>query len=410
MLPVCRSAPPGRRRLAFHPDDVTSRPLRIALFTGNYVHIEDGVSRTLGRLVGYLLGQGHEVLVCGPTVDEPPMTQPGRFLAIPSVPFPGRSEYRISTRFPASARREVEAFRPDIVHIATPDVLGFRALFWARSRGLPVVATYHTHFVSYLDYYGIGRARPLFHAIARQFYNRCAEVYVPTPTMEASLRHQGVTIPVRLWPRGIELDRFSPASRSESWRDAAGFSHDDVVFAFVSRLVKEKGVDVYAETVTRLRREGLPVRALVVGDGPEREALGALLPDATFTGHLHAHDLSVAYASSDVFLFPSETETFGNVTLEAMASGLCCICADAAGSKSLIEDDVTGILCPPRNAEAFARAGRAVVADADRRRHVGAAARVAAMKYSWPVVLERMEDFYFAVVANRRKVSQSKAA
>ena len=377
------------------------RPLRIALFTGNYVHIEDGVSRTLGRLVGYLIDQGHEVLVLGPTVDDPPVRQPGRFLPVPSVPFPGRSEYQFSTRFPARIRRQVEAFAPDLVHLATPDILGHRALRWARRRGLPVVSTYHTHFVSYLDYYGLGAGRPLFHAIARHFYNRCTEVYVPTAAMETDLRGQGVRVPIRLWPRGIELDRFSPAHRSEAWRSEHGFGPDEVVVSFVSRLVKEKGLDVFSDVIRSLQAEGLPVRALVVGDGPERGSLGALLPRAAFAGHLGGTDLATAYASSDIFLFPSETETFGNVTLEAMASGLPAVCADAAGSQSLVDDGRTGLLCPPRDSGAFTAAVRRLVLDADFRRVLGAAGRESARLYTWPAVLARMESYYAGVTGTR---------
>ncbi len=379
-----------------------SRPLRIALFTGNYVHIEDGVSRTLGRLVGYLVDQGHDVLVLGPTVADPPVRQPGHFLPVPSVPFPGRSEYQFSTGFPAAIRRQVEAFAPDIVHLATPDILGHRALTWALRRGLPVVATYHTHFVSYLDYYGLGAGRPIFHAIARRFYNRCNEVYVPTPAMEAALRAQGVTATIRLWPRGIELDRFSPDHRSDAWRAAQGWRPDEVVVSFVSRLVKEKGLDVFVETIQTLKAEGLPVRALVVGDGPERESLGEALPLAVYTGHLSGPELATAYASSDVFLFPSETETFGNVTLEAMASGLPTVCADAAGSRSLVADETTGLLCPPRDAAAFTDATRRLALDPTLRARFGHAGREAARLYDWPSVLARMVTYYQNVLAPTR--------
>ena len=372
--------------------------LRIALFTGNYVHIEDGVSRTLGRLVGYLISQGHAVLVLGPTVENPPVEQPGRFLAAPSVPIPGRDEYRFTTGFPASLRAQVEAFRPDIVHLATPDPLGHRALTWARKRGIPAVATYHTHFLAYADYYNLGAARPLLRFIARHFYNRCREVYVPTREMELSLRDQGVTATIRLWPRGIELDRFSPSHRSDAWRADQGFTPDDIVVSFVSRLVKEKGPDVFADVVQRLQRDGLPVRALVVGDGPEREAMGLALPRASFTGHISGEALATAYASSDVFLFPSETETFGNVTLEAMASGLAPVCADAAGSRSLIDDGRTGLLCPPRDADAFTAATRRLALDIELRASLGRAGRDEAHEYSWPAVLARMVSYYRSII------------
>ncbi len=368
-------------------------PLRIALFTGNYNHIEDGVSRTLGRLVGYLENEGHQVLVIGPTIDDP-LDQPGPFLAAPSVPIPGRPEYRFTVGFPRALRQRVEAFGPDLVHIATPDVLGHRAVTWAREQGLPVVSTYHTHFASYLDYYGLGVGEPALWAVARRFYNRCDEVYVPTPAMEQALRDHGIKSTLRLWPRGIELDRFSPSFRSDEWRRAQGFEPTDVVVAFVSRLVKEKGLDVYAETIGRLRQVGVPARALVVGDGPERESLRVDLPEAVFAGHLSGSDLSRAYASSDVFLFPSETETFGNVTLEAMASGLPVVCADAAGSRSLVDDDVTGLLCPPRDTDCFTEQILRLVRNPDLRERLGSAAREAARGYEWSTVLGRMVAFY----------------
>ncbi|MEM7788235.1 MAG: glycosyltransferase family 1 protein [Bacteroidota bacterium] len=373
-------------------------PLRIALFTGNYNHIEDGVSRTLGRLVGYLVDQGHEVLVVGPTIDDP-LDQPGRFVAVPSVAAPGRPEYRVSTGFPASVRAQVEAFGPEVVHIATPDILGHRTMTWALSASLPVVSTYHTHFASYLDYYRLGAAEGLLWAALRRFYNRCDEVYAPTQTMEDALREHGITSTLRLWPRGIERDRFDPAKRSEAWRAAQGFDSEAVVVSFVSRLVKEKGLDVFTAVVHRLQAEGAPVRALVVGDGPERAAMQVALPEAVFTGHLGGEEIATAYASSDVFLFPSETETFGNVTLEAMASGLGVVAADAAGSRSLIAHDATGLLCPPRDTEAFVAATARLVADADLRSRLGGAGRTASGEYAWPSVLGRMVSYYRGVLS-----------
>ena len=374
-------------------------PLRIALFTGNYVHIEDGVSRTLGRLVGYLVGQGHEVTVLGPTVDDPPMHQPGRFVAVPSVAAPGRPEYRVSVGFPAETRRELEAWAPHVVHIATPDVLGHKALRWARRLRIPVVSTYHTHFASYLDYYHLGLGERALWAALRRFYNRCDEVYPPTQTMSDALRAHGVTAPIRIWPRGIELDRFDPAFRSDVWRASHGIGPGDLAVTFVSRLVKEKGLDVYAEVVRRLSTLGRSVRAVVVGEGPDREALAAALPDAVFTGHLSGEAISTAYASSDVFLFPSETETFGNLTLEAMASGLAVVCADAAGSRSLVENGETGLLCPPRDVDAFEAAVDSLVASADRRAGLGTRARLAASAYDWPTVLASMADNYSRVLS-----------
>ena len=374
-------------------------PLRIALFTGNYNHIEDGVSRTLGRLVGYLVEEGHEVLVIGPTINDP-LDQPGRFVAVPSVAAPGRPEYRVSTGFPASVRDRVETFSPEVVHIATPDVLGHRALTWALSHPLPVVSTYHTHFASYLDYYRLGAAEGTLWAVLRRFYNRCDEVYAPTPAMESTLRDHGITSTLRLWPRGIERDRFSPEKRSEVWRTDHGFGPEDIVISFVSRLVKEKGLGVFVEVVRQLQKAGSSVRALVVGDGPERSSMQVALPEAVFTGHLGGDEIATAYASSDLFLFPSETETFGNVTLEAMASGLPVIAADAAGSRNLVDNGETGFLCPPRDVEAFFDATTQLVADPSLRARFGASGRNASREYDWANVLDRMVRYYRGVTGH----------
>ncbi|MFN3596126.1 MAG: glycosyltransferase family 4 protein [Rubricoccaceae bacterium] len=374
-------------------------PLRVALFTGNYHHVEDGVTRTLGRVVGHLIEGGHAVLVFGPTVPAPPVSQPGTLVPVPSVSAPGRPEYRVSTAFSRAAQHRAEAFAPEIVHIATPDVLGHAALRWARRRGLPVVATYHTHFASYLDYYRLGFAEGALWRVLARFYNRCDEVYVPTPSMAEVLRARGIRSTMRLWPRGVETERFSPARRSEAWRAAQGFGPADVVVSFISRLVKEKGLDVYAAVLDRLGADGLPVRALVVGEGPERDALAARLPGARMTGHLTGDSLATAYASSDVFLFPSETETFGNVTLEAMASGVPPVVARATGSRSLVTDGETGLVCTPRDARAFAAATARLASDAALRQRMGAAARATARHYDWHDVLERLVGYYRAVRA-----------
>ncbi len=212
--------------------------------------------------------------------------------------------------------------------------------------------------------------------------------------MEAALCEHGIEAAIRLWPRGIELDRFSPDHRSADWRAGHGFAPTDTVVAFISRLVKEKGLDVYSQTIRKLQTDGMSVRALIVGDGPEREALQRELPHAVFTGHLSGPGLVTAFASSDTFLFPSVTETFGNVTLEAMASGLPVVCADAAGSRSLVEDGVTGFLCPPHDMARFVSAVGRLAADESLRAEMGTAARRDAARYSWPAVLSRMVDYY----------------
>src|SRR5919204_395272 len=179
--------------------------MRIALFTGNYNHIPDGVSLTLNRLVAYLERGGAAVQVYAPTIASPPIRHAGTLVAVPSIPAPGRPEYRVSVALPRAARAAFAAFRPDIVHIATPDYLGLRALRLARAARVPTVASYHTHFTSYLRYYGLQPLEGVVWRYLRWFYARCEHLYVPTPSMTDVLRRNGIDGNLRLWPRGVDV-------------------------------------------------------------------------------------------------------------------------------------------------------------------------------------------------------------
>lgn len=372
---------------------LVASPIRVALFTGNYNHIADGVSRTLNRLVAHLEKRGVPALVFGPTVDPPRVQHAGEFVPVPSIPIPGRPEYRMSLHLSEAARERLERFDPTVVHVATPDLLGLRARGYAREQGLPLVATYHTHFSSYLPYYRLASLEEAVWSYLRWFYRPFDAIWVPSRSMAEVLEEHGIDERLGIWPRGVETAIFSPEKRSVAWRRAHGFGDEDVIVSFVSRLVWEKGLGVYASVMERLRPIG-NARSLVVGDGPAREALTDRLPEAVFTGHLESVELSTAYASSDILLFPSDTETFGNVTLEAMASGIPPVCADATGSKSLIEDGVSGRLVKPGDADAFAAATEALVVNRSLRETIGAAARVRALGYDWGAVLDQMIGNY----------------
>jgi len=215
------------------------------------------------------------------------------------------------------------------------------------------------------------------------------------------LTQHGITDGLRLWRRGVDTDRFTPRRRSADWRAAHGIGENEVVVAFVSRLVWEKGLDVYADVIQRLERRGVPHRSVVVGDGPARADLEERLPNTVFTGFLEGDTLARAYASSDVFLFPSDTETFGNVTLEAMASGLPTIAADAAGSRDLVDPDTTGVLCPPGDRTAFTEATRRLILDDSLRRRMSTAAHKRSQNFTWPAILDRMCEYYDEVLGDR---------
>lgn len=359
------------------------RPLRVALVTGSYNYIQDGVALTLNRLVGFLESQGVEVLIFAPVGKAPAFRHQGEVVPVFSVAAPGRAEYRIALGLNREPRARLLAFDPDIIHIATPDFLGHAALKLGRDLNKPMVASYHTRFETYLKYYGLTALTPMLQGIARRFYAQCREIYAPSQSMIDVLRAEGVSGDIRLWPRGVDTARFSPGRRSQAWRGERGIGAKDVVVAFVSRLVKEKRVAEVAQVFARLRAAGVPHRALFVGDGPERAFLEREVPSALFEGFQVGDALATTYASADVFFFPSDTETFGNVTLEAMASGLPAVCADATGSRSLVEHGSTGYLAPVGDIDALYDAVLRLIVDASLRRDMGEKGRARSLKFSW---------------------------
>ncbi|MFU8811985.1 MAG: glycosyltransferase family 4 protein [Balneolaceae bacterium] len=367
---------------------------RVALFSGNYNHIRDGVSLTLNRMVGFMQQHGVEFLIFAPTKPEPALEHNGTLASVPSKSIPGRPEYLISTGLPADRIEKLEAFKPDLVHIATPDILGYKALKWAQANNVPVVSSFHTHFASYLKYYKLQMLEPLGWAYFRWFYAQCEQVYVPTPSMAEELEKQGIETDLRIWARGIETDRFGTENRSEQWRKELGFKEGDLVITFISRLVWEKNLRIYANVVNRLMEKHDHVKGLVVGDGPAMEEMKQMMPKAVFTGFLTGKELSTAYASSDLFLFPSDTETFGNVTLEAMASGLPCVVADAVGSKSLVEHGQNGFLANVDNEAEFYDYTEQLVLNGNLRNEMSRKSVEKAEGYSWEVINGLLLEYY----------------
>ena len=372
------------------------KELRVALFTGNYNHIKDGVSLTLNRLVKFLEEQGIPVLVFGPTVKEPALNHNGRLVSVPSIRMPvsGRGEYRVPIGWSAKAEKELEAFNPTLVHIATPDRAGYKALKWAQNNKVQVVSSYHTHFTSYFKYYGLTPIEFFAWRYLSWFYNSCTHVYVPSQSMIDELETHGFEPGMKIWARGVNTKLFSPEKRDLEWRRAAGFDDDDIVVTFVSRLVWEKELDTFRHSVQQVASKNPKVKPLVVGDGPAKEELQEMMPEAHYTGFLEGENLARAYASSDVFLFPSHTETFGNVTLEAMSSGLPCLVADATGSKSLVEHGVNGGLAVPENKVDFAKKLSTIVSDESLRNKMKKASRQKALSYEWDEINGRLVHNY----------------
>ncbi|HEY0412144.1 MAG TPA: glycosyltransferase family 1 protein [Allosphingosinicella sp.] len=379
--------------------DVTG--LRIALFSGNYNYIRDGANQALNRLVEYLLRKGAQVRIYSPTVPTPAFPPNGEVVHIPSVPIPGRAEYKAPLVLPPAARRDIRAFRPNIFHVASPDLLGHGAVALARRMDLPVVASVHTRFETYMRYYGLAFLEPLVEAVLRRFYRRCDAIFAPSESMAQLLRDQRMSYHVGIWTRGIDRIVFNPAARDLAWRRGLGLADDVPVIGFVGRLVMEKGLDVFADTIDCLDQRAVRHQVLVVGEGPAREWFERRLPQAVFAGFQGGAELGRAVASMDMLFNPSVTETFGNVTLEAMAAGLPVVAAIATGSESLVTDRVTGRLIRPGAIEAFADALRFYCEDEQARREAGRAGCEISKRYGWDEVNQALVDAYCRVIRQR---------
>jgi glycosyltransferase involved in cell wall biosynthesis len=299
-------------------------------------------------------------------------------------------------------QRDLKEFGANIFHISSPEFLGHRAVTLARKWDIPVVASVHTRFETYFRYYNMAWLEPAIEAIIRRLYRRCDAIFAPSESMAQVLREQRMSYDIGIWSRGVETDVFSPAKRDLEWRRSLGIRDEEPVICFIGRIVMEKGLDVFAEAMDALHRRGVRAKVLVIGEGPARQWFeGRLGQDAIFIGFQRGDDLARAIASSDMLLNPSVTETFGNVTLEAMACGLPVVAAHATGSLSLVDDTITGRLIRAGATEQFAAALKHYCEDMEARAAAGAAGRTVSERYSWDAVNGALVDGYLRVIRHR---------
>lgn len=372
--------------------------LRIALFSGNYNITVDGANRALNRLVGYFLRQGAAVRVYSPTVDNPGMPPTGDLVSLPSLPIPLRPDYRLSSGINARIKADLAEFKPNVVHVSAPDVSGHRAIAWAAKQNLPVVASVHTRFETYLPYYHLGFLVPVAVAIQRRFYRRCDALLAPSQSMVDVLLAERMGRDIGIWSRGVDRSIFDPARRDLEWRRGLGIGDGDFVIGFLSRVVMEKGLDVFCDTIDELRKRGVAHRVLVVGEGPARAWFEERLGDGIFVGYQGGIALGRAVASMDAMFFPSETEAFGNVSLEAMASGIPVVAAAATGSENLVNDGQSGRLIEPGNIAGYADALAAYAQDQKLAHSHGAAGELLSRDYDWDKINKAVADTYLRVI------------
>jgi len=383
----------------YGPAFMTPDQFRVALFSGNYNYTRDGANQTLNRLVGHLLDRGVAVRVYSPTSSTPAFPPVGDLVDVPAIPLPFRADYKLARGLPAKVRADLEAFAPNIVHVSAPEFLGHSAVRWARENGVASLASVHTRFETYPAYYGLGFLEPAIIRLLTRFYNKFDRIVAPSPSMIALLRGWGVTPPMSIWSRGIDHDRFQPSKRSLEWRRSLGIADGEVAIGFLGRLVKEKGLDVFAEVLAVLRRRGVPHKVLVVGKGPAEDWFAKATPDAIFAGYQTGNDLGRAVASMDIFFNPSVTETFGNVTTEAMAAGVPVVAANATGAMDLVAHGETGYLVEARDIGGYADALERIATDPALRRRFSVAGHARVADYRWDKVNDAVLDAYRAMVA-----------
>lgn len=380
--------------------------LRVALFSGNYNYVRDGANQALNRLVDYLLRQGVHVRVYSPTVNEPAFPATGDLIDVPAIPIPGRSEYRLPISLSGKVRRDLAEFKPNVVHISSPDFVGHRAVTWARRHRIAVVASVHTRFDTYLAYYHLQALEPLARGIMRRLYRRCEVVMAPAESVAAVLRAQRMNRDITIWGRGVDREQFNPERRDMAWRRAQGIADDEMVIAFLGRVVMEKGLDVFSDAIHAFATFGLNHRVVVIGEGPARPWFEEQLPDAIFIGQQTGSDLARALASTDVFLNPSITEAFGNVTLEAMACALPVIAAEATGATNLVRSGITGTLVDGGSPDEFAEALAAYARDPELRRRHGDAGLAVAKTMDWDSINSAVIRAYKHAVVKRHRLTR----
>ncbi|NWF82063.1 MAG: glycosyltransferase family 1 protein [Chloroflexi bacterium] len=372
--------------------------MRIALITETFLPNVNGVVTTLCRLLEHLRDRGHEALLLAPE-GAPEQYAGAAIVPMRGVPLPAYPELRLTPPQPGMTA-QLRRFRPDLVHLAGTVALGVAGRHAARQIGAPLIGAYHTDFPAYSAHYGLGFLRGLAYSYLRWVHNSCAFTLCPSSATIADLRAHGFRR-LRLWGRGVDTVRFHPGHRSEAWRASVGARPGERLLLYVGRLAPEKRLDLLVDALPYLPG----TRLVLVGDGPARPALERRLAGAPvhFAGYLRGNDLATAYASADLFVFPSDTETFGQVIQEAMASGLPVVAARAGGALDLVRPGETGALFVPGSSSDLCSRVREVLRTAEAGRVMGAAGRAAAERRSWSRVMDELLGHYERVLARRLK-------
>lgn len=367
--------------------------LRIAVVTETYPPEVNGVALTLKRVVDGLRERGHRVQLVRPRQSADPK-QAGDEMAdvlMRGMPIPRYPHLQLGL----PSRKQLEPLwsleRPDLVHVATEGPLGWSALRVARKLRIPVTSDFRTNFHAYSSHYGMGWLSKPIMAYLKRFHNQTGTTMVPTQGLADRLSQAGFER-LEVVGRGVDAQLFDPALRDDGLRLSWGANVDTPVMLCVGRLAREKNLPLLIQAYAQVRLVQPDIRLVLVGDGPTRSELQALAPDAIFTGQLSRTDLARHYASADIFAFPSRTETFGNVVLEAMASGLAVVAFDYAAAAEVIEQGQSGLLVPFKDDEAFVGHVVEIARNAALRLHMRSQAREVIQRSDWGTIITQIES------------------
>jgi len=367
--------------------------MKLALVTETFPPEVNGVAMTLKRIVDGMVARGHEVQVVRPRQDKSDTTRSnGRLheLVVPGVPLPRYEGLKMGLPAKGKLKKQWRSWQPDVVHIATEGPLGWSALGAAEALKKPISSSFHTNFHQYSNHYGFGAVRGLFEWHLRRIHNRCGCTMVPSADVKEQLEADGFER-VCIVARGIDGELFNPQRRSADLRRSWGVAGDEPVMAYVGRMAAEKNIALAVEAFEVMREAEPSAKFVLVGDGPARADIEKTHPDYIYAGMRRGEDLASHYASADVFLFPSVTETFGNVVTEAMASGLCVLAYDYAAPRAYIEHGVSGFLAKFDDREHYLETARQIMQDKVDVRDLGRAAAAVAKGITWDAVVDRFE-------------------
>lgn len=380
--------------------------LKVAIYAGMYKENSDGAVKTLYELVNSLLLAGIEVGVWGFSIT--PQERKGLTLTkIISFPLPLYPDYRVTIPNP-KLKRQLKKFDPDVLHITVPDLVGIFLMRFARKQGIPVLTSFHTDFPSYLKSYHLGIFYNLAWKISKWFYNKSRITLAPTEEIIEKLKSKGIKH-AKLWSRGIHLDRYSIDFRSQSLRAQWGAKNKKVIL-YSGRFVKYKDLETFIEVYNLFKEHGPgEVQFVLAGDGPTRDELERRMPDALFPGYLEGEELSRVYASSDILLFPSTTETFGNVVLEALASGLPAVVSDVGGCKEVVRKSHAGLVAKANDPLDFYQKCKQLVEDETLYNEMQERGLKFAKKRSWNTINNRVIGHYLSLLSSKEKEMRARA-